>query len=78
MLNIDFMNAPEIKAPGSSLDCYAALNWIIENAKEYNVDVNRISSYGPSGGGFVSAVLAKILAEKDESKKLKTVFLDVP
>ena len=78
VLNVDFMNAPEIKAPGSSLDCYAALKWIHEKADEYNVDRTKISSYGPSGGGFVSAVFAKILAEKDEGHLVKTVFLDVP
>ena len=74
------MNAPEIKAPGSSLDCYAALKWIHEpeNLKKYGVDPKRISSYGPSGGGFVSAVLSKILAEKNEGHLMKMMVLDVP
>jgi len=78
VVNVNFMNAPEVKAPGSSLDCYAALKWLHENAQKYNVDRTRISTIGASGGGFVSAVLAKILAERNESHLVKTVFLDVP
>jgi len=59
--------APENKAPAGIMDGYANLKWVIDNADALNIDKNRIAIMGESGGGWITAGVAMMLAERNES-----------
>jgi acetyl esterase/lipase len=48
--------APEYPYPVPLDDCWAAIQYIIENASKLNIDVSRIAVGGASAGGHLSAV----------------------
>lgn len=55
---IDYRLAPKDKFPAQIDDCRAAVKWIRENAKTYNVDSNRLGAIGYSAGGHLVTLLA--------------------
>lgn len=74
VFNVDFENAPEAKAPGGTMDNYAALKWIHTKVSDYEIDPAKISIFGDSGGGLLGMALAYHLAKVGESNLVKTVF----
>ncbi|WP_165815249.1 alpha/beta hydrolase [Levilactobacillus bambusae] len=58
VFNVDFRLAPEYPAMAGFDDCYAALNWIVDNAGDLHVDLNTVAVYGDSAGGTTAAAVA--------------------
>lgn len=58
-------------------DCYAALNWVYDNAKSIGGDQNRIAVHGTSAGGNLSAALALYTRDKG-GPKLSLVITNCP
>ncbi|MBD0865781.1 MAG: alpha/beta hydrolase fold domain-containing protein [Rhodobacteraceae bacterium] len=59
VVSVDYRLAPEAKAPGALLDCYAALQWLHKRARELGVDPKKIAIGGESAGGGLAAALAQ-------------------
>ena len=59
--NIEYRLTPQAKAPAAVEDARCALIYIIKNAKELNVDVNKIVIMGGSAGGHL-ALMAGLMA----------------
>lgn len=57
-MSIDYRLAPEYPYPTPLEDCYAALKWIADNAKDLGMDNIRIGVAGASAGGGLTAALA--------------------
>ncbi len=55
---IDYRLAPTHKFPAQIEDCRAAVKWIREYAKDYNVDATRLGAIGYSAGGHLVSLLA--------------------
>ncbi|MEP3481083.1 MAG: alpha/beta hydrolase [Fuerstiella sp.] len=55
---IDYRLAPQHKFPAQIDDCRAAVKWIRQNAKKYNVDPARLGAIGYSAGGHLVTLLA--------------------
>jgi acetyl esterase/lipase len=55
VVSIEYRLSPEYQAPTSVEDCFSGLHWVIENAAEIKVDVDRIVVAGASGGGGLAA-----------------------
>lgn len=62
---VDYINAPEAQYPTQNEQAYASLQYVVEHAKELNVDASRIPIVGDSvGGNMVAAVTLMAKARK--------------
>lgn len=62
VVNVEYRLARVSLAPAAVEDCLCALRWVIRNAKEYNIDTNRIVLTGHSAGGHLAMTTAMIPA----------------
>jgi acetyl esterase len=63
-VSINYQKAPEHKFPTPHDDCYAALQWLWDNAEKHFVDRNKIGVGGDSAGGNLASGVA--LRARDE------------
>jgi acetyl esterase/lipase len=56
VVNVEYRLAGVSLAPAAVEDCRCALRWVIEHAKEYKFDTNRIVLMGHSAGGHLSLI----------------------
>jgi len=54
VVNVEYRLARVAQAPAAVEDCRCALRWLIQHAKEYGVDVNKIVVSGDSAGGHLA------------------------
>lgn len=66
-VTVRYRFAPDYKWPDQVFDAKAALRFLREHAKEYNIDPDRIGAVGDSAGGY----LALMLGLTDESDGLE-------
>lgn len=52
VINVEYRMASVSLVPAAVEDCRCALRWAVKNAKQYNIDVNRIVLTGHSAGGI--------------------------
>ncbi|OLC79769.1 MAG: lipase [Acidobacteria bacterium 13_1_40CM_4_65_8] len=62
VVNVEDRLARVAQAPAAVEDCRCALRWVIQNAKQYGVDVNRIVVAGDSAGGHLALTTAMLPA----------------
>jgi acetyl esterase len=62
--SVDYRLAPEAKYPVAAEDSYAALEWILANARRLNIDARRVAVGGDSAGGNLSAVVALMARDR--------------
>ncbi|HPB45677.1 MAG: alpha/beta hydrolase [Microthrixaceae bacterium] len=75
--SVDYRLAPENQFPTAPLDCFAALNFLVDHAEELNLDVTRIAVGGESAGGNLAAALC-LLARDRGGPEIMYQWLDVP
>lgn len=64
VIAVNYQKAPEHKFPVPMDDCYAATQWVFNNASELGLDSGRIGVIGDSAGGNLAAAVA--LRARDE------------
>jgi acetyl esterase/lipase len=65
---VDYRLAPEALSPAGAEDAAMAFQWLVDNASLLDIDRDRISIAGASGGGCVAA--ASILMLRDRGRAL--------
>src|SRR5580658_8456799 len=56
VINVEYRMASVSLAPAAVEDCRCALRWAVKNAKQYNIDTDRIVLTGHSAGGHLSLI----------------------
>lgn len=63
IVNVEYRMASVSPAPGAVEDCRCALRWVIRNAKQFNLDVDRIVVTGHSAGGHLALMAGMLTPE---------------
>ena len=78
VISVNYRLAPEHPFPQPLNDCYAALNWTLDNAADYNIDTKRLALWGFSSGGNLAAAVALKDSIENPTARVKHVNLVVP
>jgi acetyl esterase len=65
VIAVNYQKAPEHPYPTTGDDCWATLQWIIENAEDLAVDPHQVGIVGDSAGGNLAAALAMRARENE-------------
>jgi acetyl esterase/lipase len=63
VVNVDYRQANEARAPAAVEDCRCALHWVFKHAKEYGFDTERLVVAGGSAGGHLALMTGMLDAK---------------
>lgn len=72
--NVDYTLAPKRRFPYQLQEIFYAIEFLIENADLYEIDVNKIAIAGESAGAYFSAYVASIVKNKELFDMLNIKF----
>jgi acetyl esterase/lipase len=60
VVNVDYRQANQARAPAAVEDCRCALQWVFKHAKEYGFDAQRLIVAGGSAGGHLALMTGMV------------------
>ena len=78
LLLISYRLAPEHVHPAAFDDCFTVTKWLLQNAKGFHVDKNRVGISGDSAGGTLAAAVAQYIHDDDSLPDLRYQALIYP
>ncbi|WP_129045407.1 alpha/beta hydrolase [Companilactobacillus metriopterae] len=73
----EYSLSPEAKYPTAIEQNYAVLNWTVDNAKELNIDAEKLTVSGDSVGGNMATVMT-LMAKERKGPEIKQQLLYYP
>lgn len=77
VVSVGYRLAPEHPFPAATEDCYAAVQWVAENASRFGADGERIAVAGDSNGGTLAAAIS-LMARDAEGPRISAQVLIYP
>ena len=74
IFSVEYRLAPEHRFPTPLEDCDQAMDWLIENADEFEIDINKIAIGGDSAGGNLAAGLCIKRIEEGKIKPERQIL----
>lgn len=62
---VDYVNSPEAKYPTQNEQAYASMQYVVDHARELNVDASRLALMGDSVGGNMTAAVTLMAKERN-------------
>ena len=64
VVSVDYGLAPEYRYPVAAEECYAAVEWSVQQADELGADSDRVAVAGTSAGGNLAAVVCQMTRDR--------------
>ncbi|EJU01749.1 alpha/beta-hydrolase [Dacryopinax primogenitus] len=78
IFNVEYRLIPEYQWPQNHNDCYQAIDWVMDHAREYDVDPERVGLWGQSAGAHLAAGAALRDAMEHNPGRIRHMNLTVP
>ncbi|HLT79138.1 MAG TPA: alpha/beta hydrolase [Ferrovibrio sp.] len=78
VVSVDYRMGPEYKFPIAIDDAYAAVKWVVDEAKTLRIDPRRVAVGGDSAGGNLAAVVSLLARDVEDAPKIAYQLLIYP
>jgi acetyl esterase len=72
---VEYRLAPEFPFPAAPEDCFAALQWIIQQSEALRVDAAKVAVAGDSAGGLLATVVCLMCRDRNANQPISQILI---